>query len=87
MLDTVVYARDHHLAPDGIVLPDHCRLCLTGAEDKELHHKLFGFWDDVYGFRMSCMKTMVEREGVVLQANKETISTDHCVLKVIQNKY
>jgi len=83
MLDSVLYARDRYLAPDGVVLPDHCRICLTGADDSDLHKKLFGFWDDVYGFRMSCMKSAVMKEGINLTVNEDKVSTDHCVLKEI----
>lgn len=33
MLDTVLFARDKWLAPDGIILPDKASLFLTAIED------------------------------------------------------
>lgn len=33
MLDTVIYARDKWLVPDGLILPDRATLTLVGIED------------------------------------------------------
>ena len=33
MLDSVLYARDHHLAPGGMLLPNRCTMFLVGLED------------------------------------------------------
>lgn len=33
MLDSVLYARDHHLAPGGLLMPNRCSLHLLGIED------------------------------------------------------
>lgn len=35
MLDTVIYARDKWLVPDGLILPDKATLTLVGIEDGE----------------------------------------------------
>lgn len=34
MVDSVIYARDVHLKPDGIVLPNRCTISLVGCSDK-----------------------------------------------------
>jgi protein arginine N-methyltransferase 3 len=56
MLDSVVAARDRYLAPGGTVLPNRCTLSLAAVSDPGRHDGLVGFWSDVYGFRMSCMR-------------------------------
>ena len=33
MLDSVIYARDHHLAPGGLLLPNRCTMHLVGLQD------------------------------------------------------
>lgn len=33
MLDSVIYARDHHLAKDGLMLPSRCSLSIAGLGD------------------------------------------------------
>ena len=50
MLDTVLYARDKYLKPDGALLPDVCCIKITGFT--KLATVDFDFWNDVYGFSM-----------------------------------
>jgi len=50
MLDTVLYARDKYLKPDGALLPDVC--CIKIAGFTKLATVDFDFWNDVYGFSM-----------------------------------
>ena len=33
MLDSVIYARDHHLTPGGLLLPNRCTMHLVGLQD------------------------------------------------------
>lgn len=40
------------------------------------------YWDDVYGFKMTCMKSCVVREASVEVVNKDCIVSESCVLKV-----
>lgn len=82
MLDTVLWARDNYLADGGVVLPNTCQICLAAAADPELRKKNLDFWDDVYGFKMTCMKTDVLKEGSLAIVKPETIITDSCVIKV-----
>ncbi len=82
MLDTVIYARDHYLAEGGLLLPDHCSLHLVALADTELRKNEFEFWDDVYGFRMSCMKAAVTVDPTVLVAKQEKVISDACKIKV-----
>ncbi len=82
MLDTVLYARDRWLKTDGILLPDHCSLYLTASCDESFFERNLQYWNDVYGFRMTCMRSAVVKEASVMLVNDKYIATDACVLKV-----
>ena len=38
MLDSVLYARDHHLVPGGVLMPNRCSLHLLGIEDLGMYY-------------------------------------------------
>lgn len=65
MLDTVLWARDRYLAADGLILPDRATIRLAALEDAEYKEQKIHFWDDVYGFRMSCLKEQALHEPLV----------------------
>jgi protein arginine N-methyltransferase 1 len=58
MLNTVLYARDRYLAPGGLIFPDKATMYLTGIEDGQYMEEKIGFWDNVYGFDMSHIKSI-----------------------------
>lgn len=33
MLDTVIYARDHYLVANGILMPNRCSMSIVGSGD------------------------------------------------------
>lgn len=65
MMDSLIYARDRHLVEGGTLLPNRCNMSLVAFGDEERHAELIGFWDDVYGFNMSCMKPEVLKDAVI----------------------
>jgi len=65
MLDSVLAARDKYLAPGGMVLPNRCTLELCAIADPERYDSLVGFWSDVYGYKMSCMRSPILGEASV----------------------
>ncbi|RZC40309.1 protein arginine N-methyltransferase 1 [Asbolus verrucosus] len=83
MLDSFIYARDRHLAPGGLILPNKCNLSLVGCSDAERYDKLINFWDDVYGFSMKCMKNEVLTEAFIETVPQNSIITDPIVLSEI----
>jgi protein arginine N-methyltransferase 3 len=65
MLSSVLTARDAWLKPGGAVLPDVARVLVAGGD---LRAALgCGFWDDVYGLRMSPIGDEVV-DGVLLKS-------------------
>ncbi|KAG2495744.1 hypothetical protein HYH03_006341 [Edaphochlamys debaryana] len=65
MLDTVIYARDKWLVPGGIIMPDKATLSLCAIEDGDYKHDKIEFWDNVYGFNMSCIRQLAIAEPLV----------------------
>ena len=59
MFDSVMVARDKWLAPGGMLLPDKACMYMTAIEDEKYKNEKIHFWDNVYGFNMSCVKGAV----------------------------
>ncbi|XP_033972858.1 protein arginine N-methyltransferase 3 isoform X1 [Trematomus bernacchii] len=83
MLDSVLYARDAYLADDGSVYPDLCNISLALVGDPQKHQDHIAFWDDVYGFNMSCMKKVVVPEASVEVVNEDTLICEPTVIQTI----
>jgi len=83
MLDTVLWARDKYLAPDGMMFPDKAQLFLCAIEDSEYREDKINFWDNVYGFDMSCIKELALLEPLVDTCDpQQIISTTHQILDI-----
>jgi len=73
MLDCVLWARDRYLAPGGIILPDRCTMHVAAIEDAEYKQEKLTFWDNVYGFDMSCITPATVVEPLVDTINSNAI--------------
>ena len=78
MLDTVLWARDKYLAPNGKMLPDKCSVYVAAIQDEEYKKKRFGFWQDVYGVNMQCMKHAVMKEACVELIEGTNLISNEC---------
>ncbi|CAK6449280.1 unnamed protein product [Pipistrellus nathusii] len=83
MLDSVLYAKNKYLTKGGSVYPDICTISLLAVSDVNKHADRIAFWDDVYGFNMSCMKKAVIPEAVVEVLDPKTLISDSCSIKHI----
>ncbi|XP_056383896.1 protein arginine N-methyltransferase 3 [Hyla sarda] len=83
MLDSVIYAKDKYLRAGGAVYPDRCNISIVALCDPEKHTGKMAFWDDVYGFNMSCMKKVVLPEAIVEVVSPDTIISDPFIIKDI----
>lgn len=83
MLNTVLYARDKWLVDDGAVLPDKASLFLTAIEDAEYKDDKIEFWNNVYGFDMSCIKKQAMMEPLVDTVDQNQIVTNCQLLKTM----
>lgn len=73
MLDSVLYARDKWLKPDGLMVPSHCTLHLAPVADPIYVADNFTFWKDVYGFDMSTMMEKIYEEVIVRHPPEDVI--------------
>ncbi|XP_010666534.2 protein arginine N-methyltransferase 1.1 [Beta vulgaris subsp. vulgaris] len=83
MLNTVLYARDKWLVENGIVFPDKASLYLTAIEDAEYKEDKIEFWNNVYGFDMSCIKKQAMVEPLVDTVDQNQIVTNSHLLKTM----
>ena len=60
MLESVIRARDKWLRKDGngMIFPDKATMFIAAIEDAEYMDEKINFWDNVYGFDMTCIKKM-----------------------------
>jgi len=86
MLDSVIYARDKWLVPNGLIMPDRAVMFIAGIEDEQWLRDKHSFWDNVYGFRMSCAQKANKNEPLVDTLNKEAINTSVCPIFEIDIK-
>ena len=45
-------------APDGMIFPDQATLYVTAIEDRQYKDDKINWWDNVYGFDMSCIRNV-----------------------------
>ncbi|XP_041459766.1 protein arginine N-methyltransferase 3-like [Lytechinus variegatus] len=83
MLDTVLYARSKYLKEGGMVYPDLSTLSLVAVSDQKGYASRIAFWDDVYGFKMSCMKSCVLEESSVDYIDPDTVISKPCMIKCL----
>ncbi|KAL1318808.1 hypothetical protein HN51_071098 [Arachis hypogaea] len=83
MLNSVLYARDKWLVEGGVVLPDKASLHLTAIEDADYKEDKIEFWNNVYGFDMSCIKKQAIMEPLVDTVDQNQIATTCQLLKTM----
>merc|ERR1711953_190131 len=83
MLDSVLFARDKWLADDGLMFPDRATLYITAIEDRQYKDDKINWWDDVYGFDMSCIKKVALQEPLVDVVDRNQVCANSCLLKEI----
>jgi len=83
MLQSVLVARDKWLRPGGVILPDKAILTLTAIEDAEYKEDKINFWDNVYGFDMSCIKENAIQEPLVDVVDGNQVIAGTCALLTV----
>ena len=75
--------RDKWLAPDGLMFPDKATLYITAIEDRQYKEDKINFWDDVYGFDMSCIRKVALQEPLVDVVDRNQVVANSALLKEI----
>ncbi|XP_018021038.2 protein arginine N-methyltransferase 1 [Hyalella azteca] len=83
MLDTVLFARDKWLAPNGILFPDRATLFVSAIEDRQYKDDKINWWENVYGFDMSCIRTVAMTEPLVDVVEAKQVVTNSCLVKEV----
>lgn len=59
----------------GFVFPNKGKLIMNFIEDEKYYNDRFSFWDDVYGFKMGNVKSIINQEAVMDFATPDIIQT------------
>lgn len=73
MLDSVIWARDHYLKPDGLMVPSHTTLRIAPYVDGDFVDSHVTFWKSVYGFDMSSMLENIYDEAIVTTTKSDSV--------------
>ncbi|EDW97495.1 protein arginine N-methyltransferase 1 [Drosophila yakuba] len=76
MLDSIIYARENHLNPNGIILPSRCTLSLLGYGNDTLYAEQVEFWSNVYEVDMSDLRKRSIEEPLMEVVDAEFMLTD-----------
>ncbi|KAJ5093073.1 hypothetical protein N7456_008934 [Penicillium angulare] len=79
MFDSVIYARDRYLAPDGLMVPSHATLRIAPYADPDFIDSHINFWQNVYGFKMNSMLLKIYDEAVVRGISSSTLAADSTI--------
>ncbi|KAJ5989189.1 hypothetical protein N7481_004399 [Penicillium waksmanii] len=79
MFDSVIYARDRYLAPDGLMVPSHATLRVAPFADPDFIASHISFWHNVYGFKMNSMLLNIYEEALVRGIQPTTIPGDSSI--------
>lgn len=83
MLNSVLWARDKWLNKGGLIFPDSATIYVAAIEDGQYKEEKIGFWDNVYGFDMSCVKEQAMLEPLVDTVEPDSIVTNACAVREI----
>lgn len=83
MLDSIIRCRDKFLGDEGVAYPDCCSISMTCVSDENYWDSKIGFWDAVYGCKMSCMKKYVLEEAIIDVFNEDIIISKPVEVKSI----
>jgi len=83
MLDTVLYARDKFLKPDGLLFPDRATLFICAIEDGQYKDDKVNWWDSVYSFDMSSIRSVALTEPLVDVVDPKQVVSNGCLLKEV----
>ncbi|XP_078273205.1 protein arginine N-methyltransferase 1-like isoform X2 [Rhinoraja longicauda] len=83
MLNTVIYARDKWLKPGGLMFPDRATLYIVAIEDRQFKDFKIHWWEDVYGFDMTCIRNVAIKEPLVDMVDPKQVVTSACLIKEV----
>ncbi|XP_028263961.1 protein arginine N-methyltransferase 8-B isoform X4 [Parambassis ranga] len=83
MLNTVIFARDKWLKPGGLMFPDRASLYVVAIEDRQYKDFKIHWWENVYGFDMTCIRNVAMKEPLVDVVDPKQVVTNCCLVKEV----
>ncbi|XP_072407869.1 protein arginine N-methyltransferase 8-like [Chiloscyllium punctatum] len=83
MLNTVIFARDKWLKPGGLMFPDRATLYIVAIEDRQYKDFKIHWWENVYGFDMTCIRNVAIKEPLVDIVDPKQVVTNACLIKEV----
>ncbi|XP_034391383.1 protein arginine N-methyltransferase 8-B isoform X1 [Cyclopterus lumpus] len=83
MLNTVIFARDKWLKPGGFMFPDRASLYVVAIEDRQYKDFKIHWWENVYGFDMTCVRNVAMMEPLVDVVDRKQVVTNSCLIKEV----
>ncbi|XP_051917715.1 protein arginine N-methyltransferase 8-B isoform X2 [Hippocampus zosterae] len=83
MLNTVIFARDKWLKPGGLMFPDRASLYVLAIEDRQYKDFKIHWWENVYGFDMTCIRNVAMKEPLVDIVDPKQVVTNSCLVKEV----
>ncbi|KTF87057.1 hypothetical protein cypCar_00038092 [Cyprinus carpio] len=93
MLNTVIYARDKWLVsvyvcvvqnkPGGLMFPDRAALYVVAIEDRQYKDFKIHWWENVYGFDMTCIRNVAMKEPLVDIVDSKQVVSNACLIKEV----
>ncbi|KAG9328108.1 hypothetical protein JZ751_016354 [Albula glossodonta] len=96
MLNTVIFARDKWLwgnswvlcltlpqKPGGLMFPDRAALYMVAIEDRQYKDFKIHWWENVYGFDMTCIRNVAMKEPLVDIVDPKQVVTNSCLIKEV----
>ncbi|XP_072857060.1 protein arginine N-methyltransferase 8 isoform X4 [Pogona vitticeps] len=83
MLKTVIFARDKWLKPGGLMFPDRAALYMVAIEDRQYKDFKIHWWENVYGFDMTCIRDVAMKEPLVDIVDPKQVVTNACLIKEV----
>ena len=77
MLNTVLWARDRYLKPNGLIFPDKSSMFICGIEDARYRRDKIDFWDNIGGFTFKAVKSIAFLEPLVDTVEPKQVITTH----------
>lgn len=83
MWDTVLFARDKWLCEGGLMFPDRFELYIAAIEHEKAKKTKINWWESVYGFDMTVMRTAAISEPLIEVINSKKVISNAARIRVI----
>ncbi|NWH62865.1 ANM8 methyltransferase, partial [Geococcyx californianus] len=81
MLNTIHFPTIHQQKPGGLMFPDRAALYVVAIEDRQYKDFKIHWWENVYGFDMTCIRDVALKEPLVDIVDPKQVVTNACLIK------